>query len=152
MAVARQFNRSHHVGNSNYSRMLQYPLITLQKKKINKSIVFCALAPSSGSSQPCIHLQTALLCIHEAVAQHVSPEEHKATRLANQYANLSLGELRNVATAVVLVWATNREKEDEMGEGRLTSSKGEGERKVEEVTGGKRKEFMYNCTNQCQKM
>lgn len=68
----------------------------------------------------------------------MSPEEHKATRLANQYANLSLGELRNVATAVVLVGATNREKEDEMGEGRLTSSKGEGERKVEEVTGGKK--------------
>lgn len=45
-----------------------------------------------------------LLCIHEAVALHVSPVEDKATRLADQYANLSLErELRKVATAVVLV-------------------------------------------------
>ena len=63
MAAARQFNRSYRVGDSNHTRMLQYPLIILQKrrgkkkrrkKKNNKSIVFCALAPSPGSSQPCI--------------------------------------------------------------------------------------------------
>lgn len=104
MTAAQQFNCSYRVGNSNHTGMLQYPLITLQKKQKNKSIVFCALAPSSGSCQPCICLPMVLLCIHEAVALHVSPVEDKATRLADQYANLSLErELRKVATAVVLV-------------------------------------------------
>lgn len=36
-----------------------FSTLWLHYKRKNKSIVFCTLAPPSGSSQPCIHLQTS---------------------------------------------------------------------------------------------
>lgn len=76
MGVAQKCNRLCGVGSFNHTRMLQYLQITLQMLKRNKqNTVICTLAPSSGSSLPCVHLQKALLCIHEAVGQHVSLEE-----------------------------------------------------------------------------
>lgn len=119
----------------------------LHYKRRNKSIVLCALAPSSGSYQLCICLPTVLLCIHEAVVGHVSSGEgeDRATGLANQYANLSLGWLRNVATAGFLVWTANRQKVKEMREKKVTSSKGKWEKEVEEVLEKKKGgEIMYH--------
>ena len=68
-----------------------------KKRKNNKSIVFCALAPSPGSSQPCILFADSAIMYSWGCSPCMwARRKDRATRLANQYANLSFGELRNV--------------------------------------------------------